>query len=405
MRTRIVGLTALLGLAGWFGGTLTPGQDRPAAEKPPALDSGKLAPLGQQMYRAAQRGADWLRRANRPDGRFVPGHEPALRTTLDGDNYLHQAGAARALARAARLFGDDRLGAVARQAVLTLLLDTTTDPKTPQVRHLALPDTVVNRLAAAAYLVLAIHELPAPGSDLLDQGEQLCQFLRSLQNPDGSLRSQGNDETGALGHRDELYTSLALHAVLLTQRHRPAPWKTELVGKALAHYRKVWPKSADVVSVSWRTAACAEWFLHAKDRAFAEVVFEINDRLCGWQVTRLEPRHPLWLGGFRDSADAPRPAAPTHAATAASAESLAHACRVARQIGDLPRYQRYREALERSLQFLTTLQYTEANTPHFADWYRPVLLGGFFAGHQDGTLRLEDTAGAVAALVQYVSGE
>ena len=71
--------------------------------------------------------------------------------------------------------------------------------------------------------------------------------------------------------------------------------------------------------------------------------------------------------------------------------------------GDLPRYRRYREALERCLQFLTTLQYTDANAQHFAEWYRPMLVGGFHASGQDGTLRIDYTQHAVCALVQYLS--
>ena len=59
--------------------------------------------------------------------------------------------------------------------------------------------------------------------------------------------------------------------------------------------------------------------------------------------------------------------------------SLAEACRVAKAAGDVQHYQRYRQALESGLQFLTTLQYTEANTQHFADWYRPALVGAFHA--------------------------
>jgi hypothetical protein len=88
--------------------------------------------------------------------------------------------------------------------------------------------------------------------------------------------------------------------------------------------------------------------------------------------------------------------------SAVYAESLAEACRVARQAGDLPRFQRYREVIENCLRFLTGLQYREANTQHFADWYRPALLGGFHASHQDGTLRIDHTQHAVSALVQYL---
>jgi hypothetical protein len=89
--------------------------------------------------------------------------------------------------------------------------------------------------------------------------------------------------------------------------------------------------------------------------------------------------------------------------SAACAEGLAEACRVARQQGDLARYRRYRESLERCLQFVATLQYTDANTQHFADWYRPALVGGFHASHQDGNLRLDYTQHAVCALVQYLT--
>ena len=99
-----------------------------------------------------------------------------------------------------------------------------------------------------------------------------------------------------------------------------------------------------------------------------------------------------------------KPAAmPPHVGSAAFAESLVAACRAARQAGDVARYPRYREALERCLQFLATLQYTEANTQHFADWYRDSLVGGFHASSQDGTLRIDYTQQAVCTLVQYLT--
>jgi hypothetical protein len=75
---------------------------------------------------------------------------------------------------------------------------------------------------------------------------------------------------------------------------------------------------------------------------------------------------------------------------------------VARQAGDIQRHPRYRQALERGLQFLQTLQYTEANCQHFAEWYRPEVVGGFYASHQDGTLRIDYTQHAVCALVGYL---
>src|SRR5438067_2129115 len=105
-----------------------------APSKAPTRDFSKLPPLQQQMALSAQRGADWLFRMNGTDGRFAHGLVPALRTTLDGDHYLRQAGAAVALARAARFLGNEEYTARARQAVLTLLAETEIDPKRPGVR-------------------------------------------------------------------------------------------------------------------------------------------------------------------------------------------------------------------------------------------------------------------------------
>ncbi len=129
----------------------------------------------------------------------------------------------------------------------------------------------------------------------------------------------------------------------------------------------------------------------------------MNDWVCGHQCTQLDPHHPLWIGGFRESAEGDAPASAPQVTSASYAEGLADACRVARQAQDRTRYHTYREALERCLQFLNTLQYTEANTQHFADWYRPVLLGAFFASHHDANLRIDYTQHAVNALVQYLT--
>src|ERR1700730_7471435 len=98
--TLIAGLLAEVGL----------GQERPNPSAGLAPSSGqKAAPLGvsspqrplslleRQMELSARAGADWLCRANRPDGRFVYGYVPALKMVLEGDHYLRQAGAAVAL--------------------------------------------------------------------------------------------------------------------------------------------------------------------------------------------------------------------------------------------------------------------------------------------------------------------
>jgi len=419
MRIRFLVGVLLIGAAGFT--ALSLGQERPAAPSPgltPAKgqpvaikrrisDPGKLSNLQRQWYLSAQRGADWLQRANRPDGRFVTGYVPALRTPLEGDHYLKQAGAAFALARAARFLGDERPAAVARQAILTLLLDTTTDDaKNPPVRYTTLPSAIVNRLAAAGFLVLAINELPAPGADLLDQSDQLCNFIRGQQQADGSLSfSDARDDPNTAGNDAEgvnYYPGPALYGLARSQQHRPAAWKTEALGKALAYYQPWWRAHKNLAFVPCQTAAYTEAHLLTRERGFAEFVYEMNDWVGTLQYQQIDPRHPLWLGGFMAWADGKPQALPPQVNAAIYAEGLAQACRIARQAGDVPRYQRYRDTIERCLQFLTTLQYTEANAQHFADWYRPALLGAFHASHQDGDLRIDYTQHAVCAFFDYL---
>jgi hypothetical protein len=373
-----------------------------AKPQPTTRDLSKLTPLQQQMYLSAERAGEWLRRANRADGRFVPGFIPALKSPIEGDYYLRQAGAAFALGRIARFLGEERYAALSRQAILTLLLDTAVDSADPQTRHTTLPSVVVNPLAAAGLLVAAIHELPAPGDDLLEQAEQLCSFIRKRQQSDGSLSlSDGSAEVIEPGGTD-IYPGLALYGLVRSQQLRPAPWKVDLLGKALPYYRNYWQSHQSMAFVPWQTAASAETFCLTKEKAFADYVGQMNDWLCDLQYARLDARHPLWIGGFMEWADGKANSAIPHADSAFYAESLAEACRVARDSGDTQRLERYREALERSLQFLNTLQYTDANTQHFAEWYRPALVGAFYTSHQNGDIRIDYTQHAVCALVQYL---
>ena len=51
------------------------------------------------------------------------------------------------------------------------------------------------------------------------------------------------------------------------------------------------------------------------------------------------------------------------------------------------------------VRFLETLQYATQNTNHYAEWYRPYLVGGFHHSHKDGNLRVDQTARATSALL------
>jgi hypothetical protein len=183
---------------------------------------------------------------------------------------------------------------------------------------------------------------------------------------------------------------------------RPADWKLDLVRKSAAHYRPWWQAHRSLTFVPCTTAACAGALRLTRESGYAEMVFAMNDWLCGQQYDQIDPRRLAWYGGFKGWANDRPVEEPPGVGSAACAEALAEACRVAHETGDVARHNRYREALERCLQFVVTLQYTEATTQHFADWYRPRLVGGFHATHEDGNLRIDYAQHAVSALVQYL---
>jgi len=359
------------------------------------------------MVLSAHRGADWLASMNGTKYRFLHGWVPSLNTQLEGDHYLLQAGAALALARSARFTNNERSAVLATGAILNLLDETMTEKEDGQdLRYTTLPSIVINRLGAAALLVLAIHELPAPQKDLLDVAEQLCRYIRQQARPDGSLSSAdlladgtpGPEETDAVLQ----YPGQALYALMRSQKRSPAAWKTDLVRKAVAYYHPWWRKNKNMAFVPWQTAAYTEAYLLTKEKPYADCVNEMNDWLCGLQYEQIDRRHPAWVGGFKSwQSGKPLETAP-QISSAHYVDSLAQAARVARVDADLARHERYTAAVKHGLQFVGTLQYTEGNTLHFEESYRSRLVGGFHLSHQEGQLRLDYTQMALSALVTYL---
>jgi len=365
-----------------------------------------LPPFLQQNYQVARNGASWLARMQKPaTGRFIHGWVPALNAPLDGDQFLHQAEATIALAHAARFFGSDSYLLRARQAVLSLMSETSVDPSDSNARYTAMPVLVVNRLAAAGLLLAAIHELHEPAPDLLQQGEQLATYIRKQQRADGSLCC--NENPAVRPSASDLDANLrcpgmALFGLMRSMRHRPAPWKLEVVRRALPSYQAACTANPDPACVYWCSATFAEAFMQTKERPFATLVMAVNDWLCTLQYGPENARSPKWIGGFKGSwpeqggADAPC------VGCAIAAQSLLEACRVCRHLPDGQRYDRYKSAAGFSMHFLSQLQFTDDATHHFAPNFREVLLGGFHNSHQDGNLSVAAQARVVGAILVYL---
>lgn len=349
-------------------------------------DPRALGPLQNQTLQASRRGADWLFRANTTKGLFTPGLDPALGTEKTGTQ-LGQIQAAWALARASSAFGDEKYEMRALQALLACLEETTTDTEDSQARHSSAPSVIVSRAAGTAALLAAITALEKPPAELLETAEALARYL-GKPSVVGSLEGVSKAEPAT--------PSLVAYAILASNRHRGAPWKVEVARKALAV-----PLAPEAFqkALPWPVAATAA--MSQQESTYTARVGTMADALLATQLDKVNPRHPDWFGGWSGAPAmaGAEPAAPTCAATANAVMALAEAAAVSRREGDLTRHQRLKDAMDRGCQFLLQLQYTDANTQHFADWYRLRLVGGFRPGPKDSGLSLEQNHGAFLALL------
>jgi hypothetical protein len=374
---------------------------------PKVRDSASLTDGAQPIFHSAQRAMDWLKRTSKPDGRFVHGFQPNLCVTLDGDNFVSQVGAAFALARASRYFRDEAGTVKARQAILTLLLETMLEPGDKSIRRCAAPPLAVDRLSAHGYLISAIHELDNADKcpDLLKQSEELCNYLRRQQQPDGSLSVSDGANFVKRGSNatDMERAGWALQGVIRSQKHRPADWKIDMVRKARDRYLKAWKSDQTIAAVCNLTPAFAEAYVVTKDTAYRDAVYAMNDWLIELQYPEGgDAARNHWVGGFKRCRDGKIETITPDISSATPAESLAEACRVAKSDNDLVKFRQYERALLLNIRFLMTLQYSLKNTTHYVESFRPSLMGAFYASHQDGHLRIDYTRPALCGMVQYL---
>ena len=384
-----------------------------AAQQPPGLlpavsvkpaesarEIDKLPPELRGHFVSAQRGMEWLQRHLQLDGKFTPGFLPALAAKTDSDPLQPQIEATATLIRAAVYFKDEQGLTLGKQALLRMLQETMVDPRQPGLRFTSAPDLFVNRLAASGGLLRAIHELPNPPADLVEQGEELANYILSRRRADGAFQFEDEALRADL---TQTCTGPAL-AGLIRGDKRKDNVRLEALAKACPVHILAWREGKSPTMLADHAAAYADAFVHSGANGFAQAVFELSDWALSQQLPS-DPRQPLTAGGFITWRDGKATTLPPDATSAQFVVCLAAGCRTARQAGDAQRHERYRRALDASMRFLGTLQYTESRVLHFADGFRPWVYRGFFNSHQDGNISLQNHQLIVRALVDGLRSE
>jgi hypothetical protein len=389
----------------------------PAVPTPPVGSEtplGKFEPLAafpqvtQFSVRGVLLGSAWMAKMHQANGRFIYGYNPALRQPLSGDSDLAQARAAVALAQAARFAGDEKAAAMASQTILALLASTKIAANDPNCRVPVPVSFVCNRVAFAALVALAIYELPNAADKLTDDAERLCQFLRTQLRTDGSVHyTDGpNDVPSQIDPAGvNEYPGLALHALAMSNRIRPAEWKKDAVKRGVAYYATQFRTKPHPMLAATVIPAAAELFVQTRLNEAATAAFEMTDWLCGLQIPATDPRTPQWAGAFRVVVNGQATTDPPGAVeTGMYVQSLACAYQLARLAADLTRENRYRPSLNEAVHFLCGLQFLETNTRHFENTFRAnMLIGGAHLSPTDGNLRIDATASAVTGMLRFLS--
>lgn len=349
-------------------------------------DPRALSPLANQVLQASRRGCDWLVRANTTKGIFTSGIDPATATEPPATP-MGQVKAAWSLARASAAFGDERYEMRALQALLACLEETLEEAGDPQARHTAAPSVVISRPAGTACLLAAICALEKPPAELLDKADQLARYL-SKPAVLAAMAAASKVEPST--------PFLAAHALLSSNRHRPASWKLDAARAAVGVQV---PAEQQAGAAAWMLMATSDLAKH--DSAASQRVGSLAQSLISRQMDKVDARHPGWFGGWSSGRTLANGEleAPTCVASAEAIWALAEAATVARQEGDLNLHQKLKDGMDRGSQFLLQLQLTDANTQHFAEWFRPKLAGGFRPGPGSTTLTLDQNHAALAALL------
>ena len=362
----------------------------------------------QFAVRGVLLGSAWMAKMHQANGRFIHGYTPALRQPTAGDHDLAQARAAVALAQAARFSGDEKHAAIASQTVLALLASTKPAANEPNCRVPVSLSFVCNRVGFAALLALAIYELPNAADKLTDEAERLCLFLRTTLRTDGSVHyTDGATDVPTQVDPAGLneYPGLALHALAVGNRVRPAEWKKDAVKRGVAHYATLFRTKPHPMLAATVVPAAAELYAQTKLPEAATAAFEMADWLCGLQIPATDPRTPQWAGAFRVVANGQVTTDPPGAVeTGLHVQCVACAYHLARLTGDLTRETKYKPSLTEAVQFLCGLQFLEANTRHFENTFRAnMLIGAVHLSPADGNLRIDATAAAVTGMLRYLS--
>lgn len=326
--------------------------------------------------------ADWLLANLEPDGRLVYKYWPSRGEESEANNPLRQFMATWVL---------EQWPSAREQAARNLSYNLKAFYRPGEIVYR--DEVKLGAMAIAALALLDSSERKRYASEL----ESLCGTIESLARPDGSFRTflrpkkRENDNQNFYSGEAQL-----LRARLYLER--PTPRAKERFLKSFGYYREFFRRQPNPAFVPWHTRALVLFYSQEPDPELRDFVFEMND----WLLDRAAMQewdnspYPDLKGRFYNER---RPDyGPPHASsTGAYMEGLAEAYRLARDLGDTGRAERYMLALKRGARHLMQLQFRDEVDMFYVA--RPQRVrGGLRTEVYDNEIRVDNVQHALSAI-------
>ncbi len=247
-----------------------------------------------------------------------------------------------------------------------------------------------SKLGAAAFALISVLE----SDEYNSQKSGLTNLILLLHNQtDGSFR------TFYMGERNDnqnFYPGEAMLALMLLHEKTNNGEYIDAVKKSFNFYSDWHRKNRNPAFVPWHTMAL--YRLHQTDpkKDYADFIFEMNDFLVGIQDK--DCSKPQNLGVFFDPKH--EEYGPPHASsTAVYVEGLAYAYRLANELNDKGRAERYRQAIILGARSLIELQFKD-DPPNRNDF--GTVLGGIRTSAERDEIRIDNNQHTIMAFVQLL---
>ena len=259
------------------------------------------------------------------------------------------------------------------------------------------------KLGAIALAALAILEyadlLAVPVYQLAyaDYFTGLCRAIAALWQPDGSFKTFL--KPGDRNDNHNFYPGEALLFWASLYKHTQDAQLLERCQKSVAYYQRWHQQHRNPAFVPWHTQAYAQLYAVTGDRAFLDLIFEMNDWLLTMQQWDSAPYDDV-QGRFYNP-DHPEYGPPHASSTGVYLEGLADAYQLAVAIGDRDRAQCYQQVIWQGLRSVRQLQFRDSISSFYIS-QRSLVHGALRTTVYNNAIRIDNVQHCLMALMKLI---